>query len=197
MSEPVVIKRYQNRRLYDTESSEYVNVDRLAKLVKEGRTIKVVDAKTGEDLTRRFLTQILLESENALPLEVMQQLASVTDRAFRDFLNWYLSSAVAVYQQVQDSWKSQFEDLTSKGPAQGLGFTPGFPPAGIPKMWWDPAQMSEAFRSRWTDITAPAADAEAEPEEETGEPEEDAGTVDVDRLAQRLAELEKKLGEME
>ena len=194
MSDPVIIKRYQNRRLYDTESSSYVNIDHLAKLVEDGRTIKVVDAKTGEDLTRRFLTQILIESEGMLPLDILQQLACVTDRAFRDFLNWYLSSAVAVYKQVQDSWQKPLHDLAAK---RGLGVgTPGLGAAGLGTMW-DPSQVATAIRRRWEGLSPTASKTDEAPEPEP-QPDPETGTADeVDRLAQRLAALEAKLSQIE
>ena len=199
MSDTVIIKRYQNRRLYDTEASAYVNIDHLAELVNEGRTIKVVDAKTGEDLTRRFLTQILLESENTLPLEILQQLGCVTDRAFREFLNWYLSSAVAVYQQVQDSWQTQLKDFATKGPTPGFGFPPaGKGAPGLGRMW-DPTQVAEAMRERWESFMPPSQqDPAAEAEEAPPEDQPPAADpADMDRLSKRLAELEKKLSQLE
>src|SRR5690242_21647636 len=59
----VTIKKYANRRLYDTESSTYITLDRLAQMVREGREFEVVDAKTGEDITRQVLTQIIVDEE--------------------------------------------------------------------------------------------------------------------------------------
>lgn len=202
MSDPVVIKRYQNRRLYNTESSSYVNIEQLSELVKAGRTIQVVDAKTGEDLTRRVLTQILLESQNALPLDILQQLACVTDRAFREFLNWYMSSAVAVYQQVQEGWQSQLKDLASKGPVPGFSFPPaGLSGRGLGRMW-DPAQVADAMRERWESFAGSVAGRAAKAEEDTATVAEEApkagpAPTDVERLAERLAELEKKLQQLE
>ncbi|MDX1383488.1 MAG: polyhydroxyalkanoate synthesis regulator DNA-binding domain-containing protein [Thermoanaerobaculia bacterium] len=193
MSEPVIIKRYQNRRLYDTESSSYVNLDHLSELVEQGRSFKVVDAKTGEDLTRRFLTQILIESQKMLPLEVLQQLACATDRAFRDFLNWYLSSAVAVYQQVQEGWQKQLQDLAARRSGGGLGAAGlGFGaasglPGGLGQLW-DPVQVATALRERWTGAgSTPAAD------EADADPSRDAESD----LARRLAALEEKLRRLE
>jgi polyhydroxyalkanoate synthesis repressor PhaR len=66
-SDKVTIKKYANRRLYDTESSAYITLDRLAEMVREGREFEVVDAKTGEDITRQVLTQIIVDEEAARP----------------------------------------------------------------------------------------------------------------------------------
>src|SRR5206468_12661078 len=75
----VTIKKYANRRLYDTESSAYITLDRLAQMVREGRDFEVVDAKTGEDITRQVLTQIIVEEEahggtTMLPINFLKQL---------------------------------------------------------------------------------------------------------------------------
>src|SRR4051794_19704498 len=96
-SGPVVIKKYGNRRLYDTAASRYVNLDEVAGLVRAGADIQVVDAKTGEDLTRPVLTQIIMEEAKdqraGLPLELLRQLIVATDHAQQQFLSWYLRSA--------------------------------------------------------------------------------------------------------
>jgi polyhydroxyalkanoate synthesis repressor PhaR len=103
----VVIRRYGNRRLYDTRSSVYVNLADVMALVRDGKKIRVVDATTEEDVTRRVLTQIVLESadEKGLPLDLLYELARASDRAFRDFLDWYLKSSMEVYQRLQESWQ--------------------------------------------------------------------------------------------
>ncbi|MEM7569076.1 MAG: polyhydroxyalkanoate synthesis repressor PhaR, partial [Pseudomonadota bacterium] len=75
---PIIIKKYANRRLYNTETSSYVTLDYLAQMVKDERDFKVVDAKSGQDLTRSVLTQIIVEEESKgetlLPLSFLRQL---------------------------------------------------------------------------------------------------------------------------
>ena len=111
MSEPRLIKKYENRRLYDTVESRYVNLEEVAKLVRDGTDIQVVDAKSGEDLTRSVLTQIIVEdsrgAEGGPPLEFLRDLVRSTDRAQKDFLQWYLGTAANAYQKMQDTWKKQ------------------------------------------------------------------------------------------
>src|SRR5690242_21332520 len=74
----VTIKKYANRRLYDTESSTYITLDRLAQMVREGREFEVIDAKSGEDITRQVLTQIIVDEEargaTMLPINFLKQL---------------------------------------------------------------------------------------------------------------------------
>jgi polyhydroxyalkanoate synthesis repressor PhaR len=83
----VVIRKYPNRRMYDTSAGRYVNLEDVAALVRQGVEIQVVDAKTGEDVTRVVLTQIIVEDAKvqpaALPLELLKGLILATDRAVR------------------------------------------------------------------------------------------------------------------
>ena len=120
-ADKVVIKKYENRRLYDTSSSRYVNLEDLAELVRQGVDVQVVDAKTGEDLTRVTLTQIIMEDAkdqpSGLPLELLRQLIVASDRARQDFMMWYLKSAFDTYQKVQDSIQSQWSGVRSAATA--------------------------------------------------------------------------------
>ena len=113
----IVIKKYANRRLYDTSSSSYINLEDIAALVRNGKDVQVVDARTGEDLTRVTLTQIIVEDTKGqptgLPLELLRQLIVSTDRVGQEFIMWYLKSAFDAYQKVQSSVQSRFNDVQS------------------------------------------------------------------------------------
>lgn len=91
----VIIRKYPNRRLYDTSSGRYVNLDDVAQLIRSGAEVQVVDARTGEDLTRVVLTQIIVEDAKgqpaALPLDLLRQLVMATDKAFNDVRSAALS----------------------------------------------------------------------------------------------------------
>lgn len=112
---PVVIKKYPNRRLYDTSSRRYVNLDDLAALIRQGTEVQVVDAKTGEDLTRVVLTQIIVEDAKGqptgLPLELLRQLIMTSDRAGQEFIMWYLKSAFDAYGKVQEAVQTRLSDV--------------------------------------------------------------------------------------
>jgi len=103
----VVIKKYENRRLYDTSTSRYVNLEDVARMVREGMELQVVDARSGEDLTRVVLTQVIMEDakghESGLPLELLRKLIMASDRATHDFLSWYLSTVTDMYQKAQSA----------------------------------------------------------------------------------------------
>jgi polyhydroxyalkanoate synthesis repressor PhaR len=113
----VVIKRYGNRRLYNTTDSRYVNLDGIAALVREGKDVKVVDAKTGQDLTRVTLTQIITEDAGdkptGLPLELLRQLIVASDEVRQEFIMWYLKSAFETYQTVQSAVQNRLGEVQS------------------------------------------------------------------------------------
>jgi polyhydroxyalkanoate synthesis repressor PhaR len=113
----VVIKKYGNRRLYDTAGSRYVNLDDLAVLVREGHEVRVVDAKTGRDLTRVTLTQIITEDAKdkptGLPLELLRQLIIASDEVRQEFLMWYLKSAFDTYEKVHDTVQHRLSEVQS------------------------------------------------------------------------------------
>ncbi len=113
----VLIKKYGNRRLYDTAGSRYVNLDDIAALIRQGRDVKVVDAKSGRDLTRVTLTQIITEDAKdkptGLPLELLRQLIVASDEVRQEFVMWYLKSAFDTYQKVQDAVQNRLTDVQS------------------------------------------------------------------------------------
>jgi polyhydroxyalkanoate synthesis repressor PhaR len=113
----ILIKKYGNRRLYDTTSSRYVNLDDLAAHIRAGREVRVVDAKTGQDLTRVVLTQIITEDAKGkptgLPLELLRQLIIASDEVRQEFLMWYLKSAFDTYQKLQDTVQNRLSEVQS------------------------------------------------------------------------------------
>jgi polyhydroxyalkanoate synthesis repressor PhaR len=113
----IVIKKYANRRLYDTSKSRYINLEDIAAMVRNGKDLQVVDASTGEDLTRVTLTQIIVEDAkgqpSGLPLELLRQLIVASDRVGQEFIMWYLKSAFDAYQNVQSSLQTRFSELQS------------------------------------------------------------------------------------
>jgi polyhydroxyalkanoate synthesis repressor PhaR len=99
MTQPVVVRKYENRRLYDTSSSRYVNLPEIAQMIREGVEVQVVDARSGDDITRVILTQIIHEDarqkKGELPLPFLRELIVTSDRAFRDFVAWYANAALS------------------------------------------------------------------------------------------------------
>uniref|UniRef100_Q027M8 PHA accumulation regulator DNA-binding protein n=1 Tax=Solibacter usitatus (strain Ellin6076) TaxID=234267 RepID=Q027M8_SOLUE len=113
----MIIKKYPNRRLYNTSSRAYVNLNEIAALIRKGQDVQVVDARSGEDLTRVVLTQIIVEdakdAPTGLPLELLRQLIMASDRAGQEFIMWYLKSAFDTYEKVQGAVQSRLQDVRS------------------------------------------------------------------------------------
>jgi len=96
----MIVKKYSNRRLYDTSDSRYVTLEELAEKVRQGEDVRVVDAKTGEDLTAATLTQIIVEGRGAaklLPVPLLTQLVRLGDDALAEFLGQYVRWALEIY----------------------------------------------------------------------------------------------------
>jgi polyhydroxyalkanoate synthesis repressor PhaR len=111
-SDKVTIKKYANRRLYDTESSAYITLDRLAEMVREGREFEVVDAKTGEDITRQVLTQIIVDEEargsTMLPVNFLKQLIGLYGNSMQGMVPQYLEAAMDAFQRNQSAFQDAF-----------------------------------------------------------------------------------------
>ncbi len=106
---PVVVKKYANRRLYNTESSTYITLDNLADMVRDGRDFVVYDAKTGEDITRSVLTQIIVEEENKgrnlLPTGFLRQLIGFYGDSMQTLVPRYLEQALESFAQQQEQMR--------------------------------------------------------------------------------------------
>ena len=131
----VTIKKYANRRLYDTESSTYITLDRLAAMVREGREFEVVDAKSGEDITRQVLTQIIVDEEargaTMLPLNFLKQLIGLYGNSMQNFVPSYLEAAMDAFQRNQSAVKdafggNMFADLAKRNMAMFEGAAQAF-----------------------------------------------------------------------
>ena len=120
--EKVVIKKYANRRLYNTASSSYVTLEHLSEMVKQGVDFVVYDAKTNDDITRSVLTQIIFEEESQgqslLPIQFLRQLIGFYGNSMQAFLPSYLELSLASFTQQQDRMRGQFANL-------GQGAAPG------------------------------------------------------------------------
>ena len=108
-SKPVVVKKYANRRLYNTATSSYVTLEDLAKMIKDGGDFIVHDAKTGEDITRSVLTQIIVEQEqkgqNLLPISFLRQLISFYGDSMQFLVPGYLEQAMVSFARNQDQMR--------------------------------------------------------------------------------------------
>ncbi len=123
-AERVVIKKYANRRLYNTRSSAYVTLEHLSEMVKEGVDFVVYDAKTNEDITRSVLTQIIFDEENRgqnlLPIQFLRQLIRFYGDSMQAFVPSYLELSLDSFTRQQERLRSQIAGAV--GVAPGMGF---------------------------------------------------------------------------
>jgi polyhydroxyalkanoate synthesis repressor PhaR len=116
------IRKYGNRRLYDAVAKQYVNLEEVAQMIRNGSEVRVVDAKTGEDLTREILTQIIVEETRSrnggLPLEILRDLVAFSGKARHEGLVWTLRSALEAYRRAQHSPVELMRHLFSPRPAE-------------------------------------------------------------------------------
>ena len=119
-SEPVVIKKYANRRLYNTETSSYITLDLLSQMTREGREFVVVDAKTSEDITHNVLTQIIMEEEqrgkNMLPVNVLRQLIAMYGDSMQSMVPQYLEASMDAFRKNQQQFQEAMKGAFGGGP---------------------------------------------------------------------------------
>ena len=160
----IVIKKYPNRRLYDTSGSRYINLEDIGELVRKGKDVQVVDAQTGEDLTRVTLTQIIVDDAKqqptGLPLELLRQLIMSSDQVGREFIMWYLKSAYEAYQNVQSKLHNGLTEMQTAA--------------------MSPISMIKSFmQGQGTESHAPVSHTDS--------------SAEVEKLRQRIAELEARV----
>jgi polyhydroxyalkanoate synthesis repressor PhaR len=116
---PVVIKKYANRRLYNTQTSSYVTLDHLAAMVKEGTEFEVQDARTGEDITRSVLTQIIFEEEakgqSLLPIKFLRQLIRFYGDSLQTFVPGYLDMSMDGFTKNQGAMRDRIAEALGGG----------------------------------------------------------------------------------
>jgi len=120
----IIIKKYANRRLYNTATSSYVTLDFLSELVKEGQDFVVFDAKTGEDITRPVLTQIIFEQENKgqnlMPIQFLRQLIKFYGDSMQSYVPSYLEMSMDTFARNQEQFKNQLGSTLSGAPGYGI-----------------------------------------------------------------------------
>ena len=186
----VVIKKYANRRLYNTRSSAYVTLEHLSEMVKEGVDFVVYDAKTNEDITRSVLTQIIFDEENRggaqnlLPIQFLRQLIRFYGDSMQAFVPSYLEMSLNGFTQQQERLRGQVAG--AMGAAPGMVFLEEQVRQNL--VLFDRAmKMFTPFAfARPEDATAPAPAAE---------PAKPADTS-LDELKQRMEEMQAQIAKL-
>jgi len=174
--ETVIIKKYANRRLYNTRTSSYITLDHLAQMVKENVDFKVIDAKTGADLTHTILTQIIMDEEaggsQMLPTNFLRQLIAMYGNSMQSLLPGYLEASMEHFRENQAKLRKAIEDSIGANPLAQIA-----------------QRNMEIFKAAATAFVPGAAAATAEK----------APAPDGDELAtlrQQVEEMQKKLDKL-
>ena len=180
----VVIKKYANRRLYNTATSAYVTLEDLARMVREGVEFVVYDAKTNDDLTRQILTQIIFEEESRgealLPVQFLRQLIGFYDGQMQGVLPSYLEMSLDSFARQQEQMRGQFSKAFGAAPGAGL-----LDEAVKRNM----AMFAEAMKM-WPGFNAAGAAAAARPASAA------ASSPSPEAAADPLAEMRRQMDEM-
>lgn len=188
-SVPLLIKRYASRRLYNTETSDYVTLEDIAAFIRDGREVKIVDLKSGDDLTRQYLLQIIAEhesrGENVLPIDVLTDLVRSYATSTNSVVPQFLAASFDMLRQSQSKLVENMSSLP--GPISNV---PGFE-----AMQRQQQMFLRAMMGGWQGSSGP------EPDDfsgESGDPEKPtAGDKDdMDEIRKQLAELQKRIAKL-
>ncbi|WP_375266587.1 polyhydroxyalkanoate synthesis repressor PhaR [Planktotalea sp.] len=179
---PLLIKRYASRRLYNTETSDYVTLEDISGFISDGRDVKIVDLKSGDDLTRQYLLQIVAEreskGESVLPVAVLTDLVRSYTSQASSVVPQFLAMS---FDMLRDSQSKVVDNMAKANPI-----------AQMPGMDAFRAQQEAFFKAmtggQWS------ATPEAKPSEPAVEPSE--SKEDLDAIKTQLAELQEKLGKL-
>jgi polyhydroxyalkanoate synthesis repressor PhaR len=179
--EPTVIKKYANRRLYNTGTSTYVTLEDLAAMVKEGEDFVVYDAKTGEDITRPVLAQIIFEQENKegqnlLPIAFLRQLIRFYGDSMQMLVPRYLEMSLDALAKEQEKFRAQM--------TQAFGGTPFAPFEELARR---NMEMFERAFSMFKPVTR------SEEPAKTGPDNASRGGGDIDELKRQISEMQRRL----
>lgn len=176
----IIIKKYANRRLYNTQTSKYITLDFLAELTRKEQDFKVVDARTGEDITHNVLTQIIMEEEsngqNLLPVNFLKQIIAMYGNSMQGMVPPFLEGSMANFRASQDQMKAMLEGSMQANPLT----------APLAEMAKRNMELMKSFAPGFP-MTAP------EPAPEPKPAPADEAEVDVETLKQQMAALQAQI----
>lgn len=197
--EPVVIKKYANRRLYNTGTSTYVTLEDLAEMVKKGEEFTVQDAKTGEDITHPVLTQIIFELENKdgqnmLPVSFLRQLISFYGDQMQMVVPSFLEQSMIAFAKEQERFREQMKSTLGKSPMDMMKM-----PMPMKALEEQTRRNIEMFQNAMRMFTPFPASGGAQPP--TAPPDADKPAAaekgdDLQELKDQIAAMQRKLDKM-
>jgi polyhydroxyalkanoate synthesis repressor PhaR len=190
--EPTTIKKYANRRLYNTGTSTYVTLEDLADMVKNGEDFVVFDAKTGEEITRSVLTQIIFEQENKgqnlLPITFLRQLIRFYGDSIQNLIPTYLDFSIDSLVREQEKLRSQMTNAFGSG-----AFGPGVLNSMSDQVRRNTEMFEQAMRM-FLPFGAGRTEPTARPAESETAPAQPAG--DLEALRRQLDDMQKRLDKL-
>ena len=196
--DPVVIKKYANRRLYNTGTSTYVTLEDLAEMVKRGEDFTVQDAKTGDDITHPVLTQIIFELENKdgqnmLPVSFLRQLISFYGDQMQMVVPSFLEQSMIAFAKEQERFREQMKGAIGKPPMEMMKITP--PIKAIEEQARRNIELFQNAMRMFTPFPqAGATGPEPEPEEKPRRPP--SKSDDLAELKEQIAAMQRKIDSM-
>ena len=185
---PLLIKRYASRRLYNTETSDYVTLEDIAGFIRSGREVKIVDLKSGDDLTRQYLLQIIAEhesrGESVLPTNVLNDLVRSYTTTATSAVPQFLAASFEMFRDSQSKW---MENMNKANPMSGV---PGFEAIQAQQEAFLKA-MTGGMSGAWSGPSKDESEAPAKEAKSSG------NTDDLDAIRTQLAELQKKLSKLD
>lgn len=184
---PLLIKRYASRRLYNTETSDYVTLDDISNFIRDGREVQIVDLKSGDDLTRQYLLQIIAEHEsrgdNVLPTGVLTDLVRSYASQAQSVVPQFLAAS---FEMLQNGQSKIMENMTKINP---MATMPGFDAMRA---------QQEAFLKAMTGGTTPFGSSGPAPDDGVGRASASGGKgdQDLDEIKSQLAALQEQLAKM-
>lgn len=193
VKKPTVIKKYANRRLYHTGTSTYVTLEDLAGMIRQGDEFEVQDAKTGEDITRSVLTQIIFEQEskgtNLLPIPFLRQLIGFYGDSLQGVVPTYLEQSMHQFAREQAKFREQF----------AKGFTPATALSAMEEQTRRNMKMFQEAMRMFLPFGQAGGSAEGEAAasgEKTNAPKPVQSATELDALKQQMADMQKRLEDM-
>lgn len=191
---PITIKKYANRRLYNTQTSNYITLDFLAEMTREDVDFIVVDAKTGEDITHNVLTQIIVEEENngqnMLPVNFLRQLISMYGNSMQSMMPSYLEASMENFRKNQKQFQEAVEGALSKNPLGKMA---------VENQKQFQEAVEKAIKSSPLAGVVEKAMNLRQQEEPEEEPEEELSEKDLEimELKQQLADIQSKIAKLD
>lgn len=185
-TKPLLIKRYASRRLYNTETSDYVTLEDIAAFIRDGREVQIIDLKTGDDLTRQYLLQIIAEhesrGESVLPVDVLTDLVRSYTSNAQSVVPQFLAASFEMLREGQSKVMEQFAHLPNP-----MATVPGFE-----ALQRQQQAFLKTFMSGLGATTTPAPDAEAT----TPPAPKSRSDDDIAAIKKQLADLQARLSKL-